>query len=39
MNTLKELIEEDIPYLSLYDISNKDWQQLDFELEEYDKYL
>lgn len=37
MNTLKELIEEDIPYLSLYDISNKDWQQLDFELEEYDK--
>lgn len=37
MSTLKELIKEDIPYLSLYDITESDWQQLDFELEEYDR--
>lgn len=37
MLTIEELIYEEIPFLSMNDITNNDWQMLDFKLEKYDR--
>lgn len=37
MWTIEELICEEIPFLSMNDITDKDWQILDFKLEKYDR--
>mgnify|MGYP004497461697 FL=1 len=37
MQTFKELLELDTPFLTMNDIKDNDWQRLDFELEKYDR--
>lgn len=37
MLTIEELICEEIPFLSMNDITDNDWQILDFKLEKYDR--
>lgn len=37
MLTIEELIYEEIPFLSMNDITDNDWQMLDFKLEKYDR--
>ena len=37
MCSIKELLESDIPYLKLDDMTDDDWIQLDFALEEFDR--
>lgn len=37
MWTIKELLEQDTPYLTLKDITKEDWIELDYELEKYDR--
>lgn len=37
MFTIEELIEIETPYLTMHDITDADWEKLDFELEKYDK--
>lgn len=36
MWTMEELMELKPPFLTMQDITKKDWEQLDFELEKYD---
>lgn len=37
MWTIEELLEMETPYLTMHDITDADWEKLDFELEKYDK--
>lgn len=37
MWTIEELIKMETPYLTIRDITNSDWEQLDYELEKYDR--
>lgn len=37
MLMIEELIYEEIPFLSMNDITDNDWQMLDFKLEKYDR--
>lgn len=37
MWTLEELIEMETPYLTMNDVTDADWEKLDFDLEKYDK--
>ena len=36
MWSLKELLEQEVPYLSFDDITKEDWEALDIELDKYD---
>lgn len=37
MWTMEELLSEETPFLSMDDITDNDWQILDFQLEKYDR--